>query len=355
MVSWTKNWWQSVWRVGLVPRSMPALLFAAACVGIATALRIGLGFISPDSAVFAPYYSATLVAALVGGAEAGALAATLGSLVGYCLFVPPEWNIEPFRVEQAVSLFLYGTSSVVIIWAAQSYRGLLQRLRSEQAMRELLNRELLHRIKNVLANVQGIVGQTLKKEPHLLNTVKARIAALAATNELLLKSGWHSASLRDIILNEFAPYGFSRLRLQGEHVDCPDALAVPLALIIHEFTTNAVKYGALSSPEGTIDVNWSKTGRRLCLTWLECGGPPPRSPAHAGFGTRLLDSSARQFDGVVDFAFESSGFRCTLSLTLPDTAGGERSQSQILPLPEGEFPLGSAEEHAQNDFSAQAY
>jgi two-component sensor histidine kinase len=355
MVGRTKNWWQSIWRIGLAPRSMPALLFAAACVGIATAFRIGLGLISPDSAVFAPYYSATLVAALVGGAGAGALAAVLGSIVGFWLFVPPEWNIEPFRVEQAVSLILYGTSSVVIIWAAHSYRGLLQRLRSEYTRRELLNRELLHRFKNVLASVQGIVGQTLKEEQHLLNTVRARIAALAATNELLLKSGSHSASLRDIILNEFAPYGFSRLRLQGEHIDCPDELAIPLALVVHELTTNAVKYGALSTPEGTIDVNWSKAGRRLCLTWVERGGPPPRSPAHAGFGTRLLHSSARQFSGVVDCAFESSGFRCTLSLVLPDSVRGEGMPSQIVPLPESEFPVGSAEEHAPNDFGARAY
>lgn len=69
MAAWVTNRWNSIWHLGLSPRSSAAFCFAIACVGLATTLRIGLGHISPDSAVFAPYYSATLVAALVGGAE----------------------------------------------------------------------------------------------------------------------------------------------------------------------------------------------------------------------------------------------------------------------------------------------
>src|SRR5271154_3777642 len=110
MVEWATNRWHSIWHLGLTPRSGGALFFAVACVVIATALRIGLGRISPDSAVFAPYYSATLVASLVGGAEAGILATVLGALAAYYLFVPPDWSVAPFRLEQLVSLVLYGTS-----------------------------------------------------------------------------------------------------------------------------------------------------------------------------------------------------------------------------------------------------
>ena len=161
MVAWATNRWRSIWHLGLTLRSGAALFFAVGCVGIATALRIGLGRISPDSAVFAPYYSATLVATLVGGAESGMLAAALGALAAYYLFVPLGWGLAPFWLEQLVSFVLYGTSSVVIIWAAQSYRGLMQQLRANETAREPLNRELVHRIKNILANVQGIVGQSL--------------------------------------------------------------------------------------------------------------------------------------------------------------------------------------------------
>jgi hypothetical protein len=92
--------------------------------------------------VFAPYYSATLVTALVGGASAGALAAGAGGMAALFLFVALEWGLASFLLEQIVSVLLFAASSVVIIWAADSYRGLLRRLREEEVSRELLNHEL---------------------------------------------------------------------------------------------------------------------------------------------------------------------------------------------------------------------
>ena len=126
------------------------------------------------------------------------LAAGLGGLAACWLFVPQNWSVASFRLEELVSLVLYGASSVVIIAAAQSYRGLLQRLRSEEATRQLLNLELVHRIKNVLAGVQAIVGQALRNQDDLLETVSGRLAALGATNDLLVRSEWQSAPLREI-------------------------------------------------------------------------------------------------------------------------------------------------------------
>ena len=330
MAKWALNRWHSIWQLGLTPRSGNALLFAVACVGIATVVRVGIGRISPDSVVFAPYYSATLVAALVGGAGSGTLAAGLGAIAAYYLFVPEDWGLAPFRLEQLVSLILYSASSVVIIWAAQSYRGLLQRLRATEATRELLNRELVHRIKNILANVQGIVGQTLVDQKTLRNAINARITALAATNDLLVKSDWHSASFREILVHEFAPYGLSRFRLDGDDVDCPSALAVFLALVVHELTTNAVKYGALSRSNGRIDIAWTNVSGRLTLEWIESGGPEPTAPKREGFGTSLLQSGARQFKGAVDFRFERTGLRCRLSLSVPQYS--ERQEEEIVKL-----------------------
>ncbi len=314
MLEWATNRWHSIWHLGLTPRSGNALLFAVVCVGIATVVRVGLGRISPDSAVFAPYYSATLVAALAGGGESGTLAAGLGAIAAYYLFVPEDWGLAPFRLEQLVSLVLYGTSSVVIIWAAQSYRGLLQRLRAIEATRELLNRELVHRIKNILANVQGIVGQTLTDQKTLRDAINARITALGATNDLLVKSDWQSASLREILVHEFSPYGLARFQLHGGDVDCPPGLAVFLALAVHELTTNAVKYGALSKPDGRIDIAWTDGSGQLTLEWIEIGGPELAAPTREGFGTTLLRSGARQFQGTVDCRFERAGLRCRLSL-----------------------------------------
>ena len=177
MLGQAASWWRSIWHSGLPPRSGEALLFAAISVALATALRFGLGRISPDSAVFAPYYSATLVAALVGGAESGMLATILGAIAAFYLFTPPDWSFVPFRLEQSVSFLLYGMSSTIIIWSAHSYRKLLQRLRANDLARELLNQELVHRIKNILATVQGIIGCTLGDQSGLRDAINAIGAA----------------------------------------------------------------------------------------------------------------------------------------------------------------------------------
>jgi two-component sensor histidine kinase len=315
---WVDRWWHATWGVGLRPRSVEALSFAAVCVVIATLVRIGLGLISPDSAVFAPYYSATLVAALVGGTEAGILATGLGAIAAFWFFVPQEWSVASFRVEQVVSLILYGTSSAVIIWAAQSYRGLLQRLRAEEATRQLLNLELVHRIKNILSGVQGIVGQALRNQDDLLETVSGRLAALGATNDLLVASEWQSAPLREILAQEFTPYGLARFQLHGDDVVCPYAVAVVVAMMIHELTTNAVKYGALSRLHGQVAITWTLTSGRLTIEWVESGGPKPLEPKREGFGTKLLRSGVRQFGGSMDRQFEADGLRCRISLSMPD-------------------------------------
>jgi two-component sensor histidine kinase len=340
MIGWARSRWRSVWQTGLPPRSPSALLFAVACVAVATAVRVGLGIISPDSAVFAPYYSATLVAALVGGVESGAVATGLGAVAAYALFVPPEWNLASFRIEQAVSIVLYGTSSVIIIWAAESYRGLLQRLRSEETAIRLLNLELVHRIKNMLAGVQAIVGHSLRDQQELLDTVSARLAALGATNDLLIRSEWRSAPLRDILVREFAPYGLSRFELHGDDIDCPYAVAILLALLIHELTTNAAKYGALSSPSGRVRVAWNVAASRLALEWTEAGGPPAAEPARTGFGSTLLRSGVRQFQGTIERRFDPTGLYCAFSFVIPrEPAQTKDEVSDRLPRLHGEAPI----------------
>jgi two-component sensor histidine kinase len=290
------------------------------CVGLrnnSDAGGIGLGTISPDSAVFAPYYSATLVAALVGGAAAGGTAAAAGALAAFWLFVPPDWTYHPFVVEQLVSFFLFAASSFVIIWAAKSYRDLLGRLRDEQEMRQLLNHELAHRIKNTLAIVQALITKTLCSQPDVRARLNARIAALADTHDLLIKSEWHGASLTEILAGEFAPFDVSQFNLNGDDFECPSDIAVVLALIFHELTTNASKYGALSRSGGRVDLSWTRHQSRIMFDWIESGGPRPELSPEAGFGTSLLRKSLKQFDGSVETTFEPAGLHCTFSLVLP--------------------------------------
>jgi two-component sensor histidine kinase len=310
-------WWRELWRHGLQPGSLSSLLFALICVVIATIVRIALGELSSASTVFASYYSATLVAALVGGVPAGTLAAVAGAFAGFWLFVPPDWKSHVFDQDQLVSALLFAGSSWVIIWAAKSYRDLLWRLREEEERRQLLNHELAHRIKNTLAIVQAIAGQTLRDQPAALGKLNDRIAALAATNNLLIKSEWGGASLREILAGEFAPYDPARFLLNGEDFECPSEIAAVLALIFHELTTNAAKYGALSAPRGRVALAWIKRSDRVDFDWVESGGPPPAAARREGFGATLLRKGLRQFDGMVETNFAPSGLRCKLSLSLP--------------------------------------
>jgi two-component sensor histidine kinase len=317
MIGSLRTRWRSAWHTGLPPRSPAAFLFAVGCVAVATAVHVVFRIITPDNPVLAPYYSGTLIATLVSGAEAGAIAASLGGVAAFAFFVPPEWNLASFTRDQAVSLLLFVATSLLIIWAAESYRGLMRRLRREEEMIRLLNLELVHRIKNMLAGVQAIVGQSLRDRRELLETVSARLAALGATNDLLVRSEWRNAPLRDILVREFSPYGLSRFELYGEEVDCPHSVAILLALIIHELTTNAAKYGALANLSGRIRVAWTLVAGRLAVEWVETGGPPATEPTHAGFGSTLLRSGVRQFQGTVERQFEPTGLYCAFSLMIP--------------------------------------
>lgn len=326
------DYWRKVWTVGLRPGSTLAVVFALLCVVAATLVRLSLGLVSPDSAVFAPYYAATLVAVLVGGSSAGLTAATAGGIAGALLFVPPQWGNTSFAAEQIVSLLLFAISSAVIIWAAESYRALLQRLRHEECARQLLNHELAHRIKNVLGSVQAIVYQSLRDQNELRERIVSRIAALAATNDLLIGSVNHVTSLRGILVREFLPYDLYRFHLDGPDIECPSSVALLLALIIHEMTTNAAKYGALSRNSGRIIVRWTNMANRLNLEWTECGGPQPSEPTRTGFGTMLLRSAVTQFNGSTKISYDPGGLRVNLALEFPqdlvvDSAAGQSTDA----------------------------
>ncbi len=305
------------WPLELKPGSLAALAFAAACVAVATAVHAAFGLVRPETVVFAPYYAATLVAALIGGAAAGILAMVLGGVIAYWLFAPAEWSVALFTPGNLDNWALYGTSSVAILWVAVIYRGLLQRLREEQHKRQLLNDELAHRLRNTLAGVQAILNQSLADEEELREKISARLAALSATNDHLFKSDWHSASLKDILTGEIRPYDPSQIHCEGEDVQCPSETAMLLALVIHELTMNAAKYGALSKPDGRIDIGWQNADGRLTLHWAESGNLQLTPPTRKGFGTKLLYSAIGMYHGHVETSFKPSGLSCKISLALP--------------------------------------
>jgi len=199
-----------------------------------------------------------------------------------------------------------------------------ERKRAEEAQ-ALLIQELNHRVKNMLTTVQAIAMQSLNSG-HGTDRERflSRIQALATCHNLLTRTSWEGANLRDILESTFAPHrglqASQRISLSGQDalLSSRDALSVTLAL--HELVTNAVKHGAFANSDGRVDLSWqvepSTPTARLRLAWSEQGGPPVSKPNHKGFGSRLLSSLAAQSGAAYTCEYLRTGFKCELALPL---------------------------------------
>jgi two-component sensor histidine kinase len=141
--------------------------------------------------------------------------------------------------------------------------------------------------------------------------------ALSATDELIAKVDGGGCDIKDLLYSELGPYGHVRFTLNGDRLFLPAKLAVSLALIFHELATNAGKYGAFSSHRGLLQVSWSMTDDRLTVAWDETEGPSIGKVGEPGFGTKLLESALRPFDGKTEISFLKSGVHCTMQCRVP--------------------------------------
>jgi two-component sensor histidine kinase len=187
---------------------------------------------------------------------------------------------------------------------------------------ELLIHELNHRVKNTLATVQSLAWQVARPgvPPQTAQQrFQERLLALSRTHKLLNETLWEGACLRDILEAEFRPYmvAASRVRLSGPDVHLPATQTVVLGMAFHELTTNAVKYGALSSDAGHVQVDWRVEGENrtatLILDWCEMGGPAVEGQPKPGFGSRLLRQTITQeLEGALTVRFEPDGVCCQI-------------------------------------------
>lgn len=185
--------------------------------------------------------------------------------------------------------------------------------------KDLISRELGHRIKNILSVVQAIAVQTFRDTDRpVLQRFNARLAALGAAQTLLLQTGWESVSARDLIEQTLTPMcPPDRISLEVDDVSINGRKGLSLALALHELGTNAVKYGALSNDSGTVEVSLAARADAFELTWRETGGPEITAPTHTGFGTRLMTRNLEaDFGGSVQLNFNPSGLVLTLSAPL---------------------------------------
>ncbi|MBK8174992.1 MAG: PAS domain-containing protein [Rhodospirillales bacterium] len=195
--------------------------------------------------------------------------------------------------------------------------------RAETHLRFVM-RELNHRVKNSLAVVQSMASQTVRASSTLAEFEEAligRIRALANTHTLLTESNWHCADLRDVVRGAVRPYcrvaNCEDVDIQGPQISLTPSAALAFSMVLHELTTNAAKYGALSSSDGRISVHWSLVdgldGCRLVLNWAESGGPLLEPPRRTGFGSRLIDFTiAHEFGGKATIDHRRHGIACQI-------------------------------------------
>ncbi|WMT77649.1 sensor histidine kinase [Bradyrhizobium sp. Ash2021] len=194
-----------------------------------------------------------------------------------------------------------------------------------EMLHNLLIEELNHRVKNTLAILQSFATQTFRSASRTeREKFEGRLGALAEAHNLLSEEKWQGSDLQDLIARVLQPYLLNnpeRVRMFGPKVPLSPRLAVVLSMIVHEIATNATKYGALSNDTGTVALDWEiiedNTGRQLRLIWTEAGGPPVTAPVQRGFGSRLIERSARdQLGGEATIDFLPRGVVYTLSCAL---------------------------------------
>jgi two-component sensor histidine kinase len=198
-------------------------------------------------------------------------------------------------------------------------RDITERKLAEEHLR-ILAHEVDHRAKNLLAVVQATVHLTQADSAHDLKAaIEGRIRAIANAHTLLTQSRWTGADLRSLIREELSPYcpdGASRADISGSDLILEPQSAQSIAIVLHELTTNAVKYGALSVPAGRLQVEWSRAENgQLVLRWSETDGPPVKPPARQGFGTRVVDQIIRaELKGEARYDWRPAGLVCEISM-----------------------------------------
>jgi PAS domain S-box-containing protein len=218
-----------------------------------------------------------------------------------------------------------------ILGAVNCFQDVTERKQSERQITTLAG-EAEHRTKNILATVQAAVHLSHSDTVDgLKDAIEARIGALAKLHALFVRSRWTGAELSSIAHQELAPYlreGEHRVRIHGPHLLLTPNSAQAVAMILHELSTNAAKYGSLSVAEGQIEVTWPRAAEgQLILRWIESGGPPANKPTREGFGTSIIDRMIGQLNGQIHRDWRAQGLACRIVLQLPSSNSEDASMS----------------------------
>ncbi len=233
------------------------------------------------------------------------------------------------RVHYLARIHPYRHSSGYIEGVSLSFVDVTNLVAAEE-QQKVLAAELSHRVKNTLAVVSSIAERTLANDEAKRDLI-GRFHALGHTQDVLSQAGWTDAPLRDLVLAELTPHVLGdSVTASGPPVLLKPQAALFLTLVIHELSTNAAKYGALSVPGGRVEIGWSIAGDRpprLELDWRESGGPKINGLPKRGFGTELIERGIRfELQGEAKLEAADGGLHCRI----------------VIPANPGYFAIGAA-------------
>jgi two-component sensor histidine kinase len=205
--------------------------------------------------------------------------------------------------------------------------NLLVRLRQREVRNSIerekqLRLELNHRVKNILASVQSIFQMTKRGAAtvdDLASDFTGRLRALSEVHAAVFEAGGEEVRLSAVVALTVSPYngdGVTRIDVTGADILVSRDAGTTIALCLHELITNAIKYGALSQPQGHVEISWSIAASdrsEFSLSWIEVGGPAVREPTRQGYGMRYVRSALGSLFGILpEIVFAPEGVRCNV-------------------------------------------
>jgi two-component sensor histidine kinase/CheY-like chemotaxis protein len=207
--------------------------------------------------------------------------------------------------------------------------------KAAEEQQNLLVRELDHRAKNLLAVVQSIVR--LSRAPttqEFVDAVEGRILALSRMHSLLSENRWTKVDLERLVMEELVPFRSGEKGLftvDGPPLAITPGTAQSVAICVHELLTNALKYGALSTPAGAVSLTWKLHADSFVLNWTESGGPSVQQPSRNGFGVRVIVANLESLGGSADFDWRPKGLCCQLTIPSSNLSRGDPGKMEDSP------------------------
>jgi len=328
-----ENYSLLAWLRRLRERRLEAFGVALLAFALATLLRFLLTEPLAGAAPFTTYSLAIIVVALVCGFWPGIMATALSVLTGWFFFLPPAFSFAlSARDAWTLALFMLGALINVALVS-----GLVAALLRHETRQRVLFQELQHRSQNLFAVIQAIASRTLidgRTVSDARQLFADRLQALARTHSMLTKNAFLGVRLKEILAQELTNFS-DQTTVTACDIVVNTRAAENFALIAHELVTNAVKYGALSTRHGRVDIRCGvedANGKgQFMFEWRESGGPPVSQPARKGFGSTILSDAAKQFSQDVQAKYEPEGLTYQLRSLL---SGIEAPQVEVAPLVE---------------------